>query len=253
MDLEQCVAFMLEIDVPETIQSASDIAELVSLKILIKEEAEEDQSKEDDVDWSIDTLQVYHEQFSMVCIPEGCYADDQSATIIPNQMWISQHPISQALFALVLNQPYRSDQSPVTNISWWEAVRFCNALSTLHGKRRYYRFSGAEKVEVNVQSNGFRLPFAVEWNYSFSSSRTLLFQDCDSEWMQDRFCLNQEQLPKEQVHDVVALESISSRWYKRLICGSDREQESKEPKLCSASCGFRVVLHSPVKNLEKRT
>jgi hypothetical protein len=247
MSLQETTAFMLGVRVPKSIQSASEIAELVlNVSDLNKKVFHKTLATETIEDWSIDVLSIYHEQLSMVCVPEGCFEDRQSATVITQQTWISQEPISTRLFALVLNQPHKEEQNPKTNVSWWEAVRFCNALSKRFSKRPYYRFTGAGLVDVDVRANGFRLPYAIEWKFALYSGRTRLRKGCASEWMQDRFCTLESRRVPKQIHDIAALESISSRWYKRLVGSEKVEQEPKEPQMCSVSLGFRVVLHSPL-------
>lgn len=79
-----------------------------------------------------------------------------------------------------------STSEPVTDVSWWDAVLFCNALSELEGLTPCY-YTDANFTEVareacnrddakglsvqptifwNRQANGFRLPTAAEWSGS---------------------------------------------------------------------------------------
>ena len=57
-----------------------------------------------------------------------------------------------------------SDSLPVEQVSWFEAVIFCNKLSEREGRKPYYRIDG-QKVSV-LGGNGFRLPTEAEWEYS---------------------------------------------------------------------------------------
>jgi formylglycine-generating enzyme required for sulfatase activity len=61
---------------------------------------------------------------------------------------------------------------PVTTISWWDAVVWCNAYSELSGKTPFYTVNGAPLKNAASPSapdapapgrNGFRLPTEAEW------------------------------------------------------------------------------------------
>ncbi len=56
-------------------------------------------------------------------------------------------------------------RSPVVEISWLDAIRFCNAASAAEGLAPAY---SVEAVEViwNTDASGYRLPTEAEWEYA---------------------------------------------------------------------------------------
>lgn len=117
----------------------------------------------------------------LVEVPGGAVdlRDDRTGrrwTVAVAPLAVAEVPVTQDLYAAVTGRrpsAHRGGSLPVEDVSWVDAVRFCDLLSLRHGLAPAY--GGAvtdDAVTWDATADGYRLPTEAEWVHACRAGTT---------------------------------------------------------------------------------
>ena len=170
---------MANANVVEWVKNLNDILVLIAAK-----------ADKDDVIDRLKSLNItVNDICPMIRVEDGtlkCEAERKKYSITVSGFEIGKYQVTQRLYEEVMGDnpaDFKGCNHPVEQVSWYDAIVFCNKLSLLMGRTRCYKLSDGtypddaasvptdndtlwDNAVCDLTADGYRLPSENEWEYA---------------------------------------------------------------------------------------
>ena len=135
-------------------------------------------------------------------LQKGIVKADDLMIPVPNMHYsIMATEVTQELYKSVMGEnpsKFKGEKNlPVENVSWYDAIVFCNRLSVKEGLKPVYSIDGvtnvsmwdyvphkensiSKKIKWDEKANGYRLPTVEEWQYAAKGGQEFKYSGSDN-------------------------------------------------------------------------
>ncbi len=130
---------------------------------------------------TIDMVELNGGTFSMGSTVNFQEGPVHEATIT-RKFRIATTELNQYAFKLLMGYNpswFRGDSLPVEQVSWFEAIEYCNRRSIREGLQPCYTI-GNDTIQCDFDADGYRLPTEAEWEYACRAGTTTHYYTGDA-------------------------------------------------------------------------